>query len=52
MTKTLLATTVLFLVPGLAMAQGCNYTKQQQAMSCAEGSTYDENTRTCVPTTS
>ncbi|MFQ6547780.1 hypothetical protein AADZ90_007465 [Aestuariibius sp. 2305UL40-4] len=52
MTKTLLATTVLFLAPGLAMAQGCNYTKEQQAMSCAAGSAYDESTRTCVPTTS
>lgn len=50
--KTLAAAVALTLLPALAMAQACNHSKQQAAMSCAEGSTYDQNTGQCVPTTS
>lgn len=47
--KTLTVALCLTLAPALAMAQGCNYGKHQQAMSCAEGSVFDAETRTCVP---
>lgn len=52
-TKTCLVALALTLAPALALAQGCNYGKiEQQAMSCAAGTTYDTNTNSCVPTTS
>lgn len=50
--KTLAAAAALTLIPALAIAQGCSHSKQQAAISCAEGSTYDYNTGQCVPTTS
>lgn len=50
--KTLAAAVALTLAPVLAAAEGCNWSKQQASMSCAEGSTYDHNTGQCVPTTS
>lgn len=52
--KTLatLATVGLMLVPGLAAA-ACDYMKDQTAqISCADGQTYDTETRSCVATTS
>lgn len=52
-TKTTLAALALTLAPALALAEGCNYGKiEQQAMSCAAGTSYDASTKTCVPTTS
>jgi len=52
-TKTLAVALALTLAPTLALAQGCNYGKtEQQAMSCAAGTTYDASTKTCLPTTS
>lgn len=50
--KTLAAAVALTIVPALAIAEGCNYGKQQAAMTCAEGSTYDHTAGKCVPTTS
>ena len=47
-TKTVLVALALTLAPALAFAQGCNYGKSQQAMSCAEGTVYDTATGTCV----
>ena len=50
--KTLAVALTLTLAPTLSFAQGCNYGKpEQQAMSCATGSTYDATTNSCVPTT-
>ncbi len=49
--KTLLTAAALTILPGLAMAAGCNYEKEQQAMSCAEGSSFDEASGTCTPVT-
>lgn len=46
--KTLVAGASLALVPGLAMAQGCGYEKQQVTMSCAPGMALDAATNTCV----
>ena len=42
--------TALMLAPTLGAAAGCQYGHQKQAMSCAEGSTYDSATNTCLPT--
>ncbi|WP_170311756.1 hypothetical protein [Sulfitobacter sabulilitoris] len=44
--KTLAVTVALALAPTLSLAQGCSY--DRQAMSCAEGTTYDAATGTCV----
>jgi hypothetical protein len=50
--KTLAAAVALTLIPAMGFAYECNDGKQQQAsMSCAEGSVYDAQTGTCVPTT-
>jgi hypothetical protein len=51
MTKTLMIATVLTLgttLPTLSMA-ACAGHKEQQAMTCAEGSTWDAETATCTP---
>lgn len=44
--KTALTVFVLALLPGLAAAQ-CSH--ERQAMSCAEGTSYDAESGTCVP---
>lgn len=52
-TKTLAVALALTLAPTLSLAMGCNYGKhEQQAMSCAVGTTYDANTNTCIVSTS
>lgn len=54
-TKTLAVAVALALslAPTLSLAMGCNYGKaEQQAMSCAAGTTYDSASNTCVVTTS
>jgi hypothetical protein len=44
-----LAALVLILAPAVALAQGCHGDRSQQsAMSCAEGTVWDEATGTCV----
>ncbi|MEL7212595.1 MAG: hypothetical protein AAGK92_08040 [Pseudomonadota bacterium] len=51
--KTTLAVLAMILAPSFAAAMGCSdadHTKQ--VMSCAMGSTWDETTQACVPTTS
>jgi len=51
-TKTVLVALALTLAPTLSLAAGCNYGKiEQQAMSCAPGTAYDADTKTCVATT-
>ncbi len=47
--KIALATATLMLLPSLGMAMGCNHSKQ--AMSCAAGSVYDAESKSCVATT-
>lgn len=47
--KIALSAAALMLLPTLGMAMGCNHSKQ--AMSCAEGSTYDAESHSCVATT-
>ncbi|WP_420011651.1 adenylosuccinate lyase [Tateyamaria sp.] len=52
-TKTLAVALALTLAPTLSFAMGCNYgNKDQQAMSCAAGTSYDAASKACVPTTS
>ncbi|KMW57157.1 hypothetical protein AIOL_002118 [Candidatus Rhodobacter oscarellae] len=48
--KTTLAAAILVLSPTFAMAMGCSgYGHTEQAMSCAEGTAFDEKTGTCIP---
>jgi len=46
--KILLSVIALVLLPGLAAAQ-CS--SDRQAMSCAEGTSFDPETGTCIPVT-
>lgn len=45
--KTLAAAVALTIIPALAYAGGCSF--ERQAMSCAEGMTFDAASGTCVP---
>lgn len=47
--KTLAIALALTAAPTLSFAMGCNGSKQDQAMSCGSGSTYDSATKTCLP---
>ena len=47
--KTLVIALALTAAPALAFAEGCNYGKQKQAMSCASGTAYDSATHSCLP---
>ena len=47
--KTLLAAAALAAAPGLALAQGCSWSKQQMTQSCAPGSTWDATAGVCAP---
>lgn len=47
--KTLAIAVALTALPTLSLASGCNYGKEQQAMSCAAGTTYDSATQSCLP---
>lgn len=52
MTKTIFATLVLTLAPAVAFAEGCSGSHAMQetaSISCAEGTTHDAETNTCVP---
>lgn len=49
MIKTLMTAAALTVLPGLAMAMCSGMKYDTMAMSCAEGSTWDAETRTCVP---
>jgi len=48
-----LAALALVAMPSFAMATGgCSYGKDRQAMTCAEGATWDSATSTCQPVVS
>lgn len=50
--KSLLAATVLLLVPTLGIAAGCSDRgADTQAMSCVVGTQWDAESHTCVPAT-
>lgn len=46
--KIIAAACVLALSPTFAMAMGCQGGAHQAAMSCAEGSIWDADSRRCV----
>ena len=51
MMKTLLTALALSVLPGFAIAAGCNYgagPKQTTVSTCADGQIYDTATQTCV----
>jgi hypothetical protein len=51
--KTTLAAITLLLAPTFALAEGCIHDRQQEAsLTCAVGTTYDADTKSCVTTTS
>ncbi|MEI4262763.1 hypothetical protein [Roseovarius sp. D0-M9] len=50
--KTFGVALVLTLAPTLSMAMDCKHSKSTQAMSCAEGSTYDADAKACLPVSS
>lgn len=50
--KTTLAALALIVTPALAAAAGCMGDHKEASMSCADGSTWDPNTRTCVTSSS
>ncbi len=47
--KTVAFALALVLAPAFSLAEGCGLGKSHQAMSCAEGSTFDSTTNTRVP---
>lgn len=47
--KTLLAATLLTAAPALAWAE-CSHSKQ--VMTCADGTTYSDDSKSCVPISS
>ena len=47
-----LAALTLVAMPSFAIAGGCSYTKDRQAMTCADGTSYDSETQSCVPVAS
>ena len=51
--KTLTAALAFLMMPTLAFAMGCSShgASTEQAMSCAEGTMFDDETGTCVPLT-
>ena len=53
MTRTFMIAAVLALgTTSSAIAMGCNSHKGQQAMSCADGSSWDSASQTCIPVVS
>ncbi|MEM9967102.1 MAG: adenylosuccinate lyase [Pseudomonadota bacterium] len=48
--KTIAIAAAISVLPTLSLAMGCSSGhKEQQAMSCAAGTTYDSATNTCMP---
>lgn len=52
--KVLLAALVLSMSPALAMAEGCffGHATEEATMSCAQGTTWDAASASCVPVVS
>lgn len=41
--------TALLVAPSVSLAMGCSHGKEKQAMSCADGTSYDSTSQTCLP---
>ena len=52
-TTALLATLAVLALPQIATAMGCSgaHSKETASMSCAEGTSFDAETKRCVPVT-
>jgi hypothetical protein len=50
--KHVLTAAAITLASAVSAQAGCGFHEKQQAMSCGEGSVYDSETKSCVPTTS
>ncbi|MCQ0092009.1 adenylosuccinate lyase [Roseovarius sp. M141] len=51
--KILTIAVLLTLAPTLSLAMGCGHGKKNvQAMTCAAGTTYDADAKTCMPISS
>lgn len=51
--KVVFAAALLTVLPGIALAQGCMYGHDERVtMSCADGTTWDADSMTCVATVS
>ncbi|PVA09803.1 adenylosuccinate lyase [Pelagivirga sediminicola] len=51
--KILTLAALLALAPTLSLAMGCDHGKKStQAMTCAAGTTYDADTKACLPISS
>lgn len=48
-TKTFLIALALTAAPSLSLAMGCSHGTEKQAMSCAEGTAYDNASHSCLP---
>ena len=53
-TKMLVAALALFagISPALAQAEGCSHDQRSAQISCAEGTTWDEASQSCVTVSS
>ena len=47
-----LAALALVVLPSFALAGGCSFSKDRQAMTCADGTSYDSATQSCMPVAS
>ena len=50
--KLIVTTATIVLISTASAFATCNGKQHQQAMSCAEGTVYDAETRTCQPVVS
>lgn len=51
-TKMTFAVLALTLAPSLGFAMCSDYEHTKQVMTCAAGSSWDDSTQKCIPTTS
>ncbi|CUH65325.1 hypothetical protein TL5118_01257 [Thalassovita autumnalis] len=51
MYRTLVIAALLTVAPIMSHAMGCSSGHSQQAMSCADGTVWDETARACVKVT-
>ncbi len=49
--KVVLTSVAITVASTVSAFAGCAFHQQEQAMSCAEGTTYDAETKTCIPVT-
>ncbi|WP_171054630.1 hypothetical protein [Roseovarius arcticus] len=50
--KTFMIAVICALLPTMSLAEGCNHGKSTQVISCAAGTSYDADAKSCVPVSS